>query len=384
MAKTFSILGDSISTFAGVNPSGYTLFYSDERLAASGVTSPNDTWWAHVVRALAGEVLAVDAWSGSMVEGAGFPAGCSEGRAQATLGPAKPLLVEAGLANAELLGAEGAAPDVILCFIGINDYGWGGARAQAAGRSHAMPPCANLANIPKAVPGVAPADAAELFGCAYETMLRNLHAVAPEALIYAISLLPGRTEGMAHPEFTYRLRGVHLDEYNAAIKQAVENCNSLVQKGDTHQFRYVDVRTFGRDYASLEGTHPTNLGMRQFASMVVRGMQVADEQAKNVAGVTDVPNNPSSATNTSSYIAEGTTANTSKQTLEGATANTNKRPLEGATANTNPGAANPALDLTNFCDAPTSEEFCSKPNCIGCPFVTDTSCTWMCTCKKLA
>lgn len=360
MSKTFSILGDSISTFAGVNPSGYTLFYSGERLATSGVTSPNDTWWAHVVRALGGEVLAVDAWSGSMVEGAGFPAGCSEGRAQAIMEPAKPLLVEAGLANASLLDAEGATPDVILCFIGINDYGWGGALAQAAGRSHAMPLCTDLANIPEAIPGVAPADAAELFGCAYETMLRNLHAVAPEALIYAISLLPGRTEGMQHPEFAYRLRGIHLDEYNAAIKQAVENCNAAIREGDTYQFRYVDVRTFGRDYASLEGTHPTNLGMRQFASMVVRGMQVADEQAKNVAGVSDAPTDPSSTTNTSSHIAEG------------------------ATTNTNPGAANPALDLTNFCDAPTSEEFCSKPNCIGCPYVTDTSSTWMCTCKKLA
>lgn len=324
------------------------------------------------MRVLAGEVLAVDAWSGSMVEGAGFPAGSSLGRAQAILGPTKPLLVEAGLANAELLEAKEATPDVVLCFIGINDYGWGGAHAQAAGRSHAMPPCTNLTNIPEAVPGAAPANAAELFGKAYETMLHNLHAVAPNALIYAISLLPGRTEGMAHPEFTYRLRGAHLDEYNNAIKQAVENCNAATRDSGAPQFRYVDVRALGRDYASLEGTHPTNLGMRQFASMVVRGMQIADEQAKNVAGVTDAPNDPSSATNTSSHIAKGATANTSK------------RFLEGATANANPEAANPALDLTNFCGAPISEEFCSKPNCIGCPYVTDTSSTWMCTCKKLA
>lgn len=75
--------------------------------------------------------------------------------------------------------------------------------------------------------------------------------------MYCITLLPGRTHGVDHPEFCYRLRGSHLDEYNAAIRDAAaaEGC------------RVADVRAFGRDYDSLEGTHPTNLGMRQFASM---------------------------------------------------------------------------------------------------------------------
>ena len=35
-AKTFSIMGDSISTFEGRVPDGYTLFYNDERLERSG------------------------------------------------------------------------------------------------------------------------------------------------------------------------------------------------------------------------------------------------------------------------------------------------------------------------------------------------------------
>lgn len=118
-AKTFSIMGDSISTFEGRVPDGYTLFYNDERLERSGVLRPEDTWWSHAVRALGGTVLADSAWSGSMVEGAGFPAASSPERAAALLGP------------------DGQAPDAVLVFIGINDYGWGGAEAQAAGRSHA-------------------------------------------------------------------------------------------------------------------------------------------------------------------------------------------------------------------------------------------------------
>ena len=160
-AKTFSIMGDSISTFEGCVPDGYTLFYNDERLERSGVLRPEDTWWSHAVRGLGGTVLADSAWSGSMVEGAGFPAASSPERAAALLGP------------------DGQAPDAVLVFIGINDYGWGGAEAQAAGRSHAMPRCIDPATVPEQIASAAPADAAERFGAAYRTMLRGvLHNAA--------------------------------------------------------------------------------------------------------------------------------------------------------------------------------------------------------------
>ena len=310
-AKTFSIMGDSISTFEGCVPDGYTLFYNDERLERSGVLRPEDTWWSHAVRALGGTVLADSAWSGSMVEGAGFPAASSPERAAALLGP------------------DGQVPDAVLVFIGINDYGWGGAEAQAAGRSHAMPRCIDPASVPEQVAGAAPADAVEHFGAAYRTMLRNIHAAAPEAAVYCITLLPGRTHGVDHPEFCYRLRGHHLDEYNAAIRDAAaaEGC------------RVADVRAFGRDYDSLEGTHPTNLGMRQFASMVVRAMQLADEADAEAA-------------------------------------------TEGITAGAQPEAANPALDLQDFRGAPESAQLCDEPTCIGCPHAADTGNQWLCRCLK--
>lgn len=311
-AKTFSIMGDSISTFEGCVPDGYTLFYNDERLERSGVLRPEDTWWSHAVRALGGTVLADSAWSGSMVEGAGFPAASSPERAAALLGP------------------DGQAPDAVLVFIGINDYGWGGAEAQAAGRSHAMPRCIDPASVPEQVAGAAPANAVEHFGAAYRTMLRNIHAAAPEAAVYCITLLPGRTRGIDHPEFCFRLRGHHLDEYNAAIREAAaaEGC------------RVADVRAFGRDYDSLEGTHPTNLGMRQFASMVARAMQLADAAGAETAAA------------------------------------------EGVTAGAQPEIANPALDLRDFCGAPESAQPCDAPACIGCPHAANTGNQWLCRCLK--
>lgn len=332
-AKTFSIMGDSISTFEGCVPDGYTLFYNDERLERSGVLRPEDTWWSHAVRGLGGTVLADSAWSGSMVEGAGFPAASSPERAAALLGP------------------DGQAPDAVLVFIGINDYGWGGAEAQAAGRSHAMPRCIDPATVPEQIAGAAPADAAERFGAAYRTMLRNIRAAAPKAAVYCITLLPGRTRDVDHPEFCYRLRGHHLDEYNAAIRDAAaaEGC------------RVADVRAFGRDYDSLEGTHPTNLGMRQFASMVVRAMQLADSAEASSASanggrrcVRDVGD---------ADVAEADAA-------------------EGITVGAQPEIANPALDLRDFCGAPESAQLCDAPTCIGCPHAANTGNQWLCRCLK--
>ncbi len=305
----FSILGDSISTFEGVTPEGFTLFYSEERLEKSGVLTPADTWWAHVIKALNGELLADNAWSGSMVEGAGFPAACSRERVEALAGP------------------RGERPDVVIAFIGINDFGWGGAAAQASGRGHATPRCTDLSNYPEAEAGIAPDDAVQLFGRAYRRMLQHIRAFAPSALVYCVTLLPGRTQGVDHAEFTYRLRGAHLDEYNDAIRNAAaaEGC------------RIADVRAFGRDYDSLEGTHPTALGMRQFASMVIRAMQLADAQMPAAVG---------------------------------------------ATTGADPEASNHAIDLQGFCDAPESEEACGRPSCIGCPHAADTGNQWLCRCLK--
>ena len=113
------------------------------------------------------------------------------------------------------------------------------------------------------------------------------------------------------------------------------------------------MRAFGRDYDSLEGTHPTNLGMRQFASMVVRAMQLADATGAN----------PTEASSASASVAEADAP-------------------EGITAGTQPDVANPALDLRDFCGAPESAQLCDAPTCIGCPHAANTGNQWLCRCLK--
>ena len=106
MKRLFSVYGDSISTFEGVTPDGWSIFYTGEQREATGVQTPADTWWMQVINHFDGELLANAAWSGCVCEGNVFPQGASERRIAA-------------------LERDGKTPDDILIYIGINDYGLG-------------------------------------------------------------------------------------------------------------------------------------------------------------------------------------------------------------------------------------------------------------------
>lgn len=249
MTRLFSVLGDSISTFAGAVPAGFAVFYEGERCAASGVLSVRDTWWDQVIRHFGGEVLACGAWSGSMVAGAGFPAGESFGRASA-------------------LACDGRIPDDVLVYFGTNDYGWGSPHAQAAARASAVPRCLCGVDLPKPdVAGVAPADAARAFGEAYACMLSNVRAAFPAARVWCCALVPGRVRGSERSTFPRTFRGVSFSSYNEAIRAAAEAAG----------YAFCDLAAWGFDYEGVEGTHPTALGMRQLAWMVERCLERAGE-----------------------------------------------------------------------------------------------------------
>lgn len=241
MTRSIAVFGDSISTFEGWAPSGYAVFYDGERARAAGLHGAGDTWWGSLARALDAEVLANASYSGSMVSGAGFPAGSSCERSNALLGPA------------------GEQPTDVFVFMGTNDYGWGSAYAQAAGRSAATPPCTDLTAIPAGVAGGVPDGAIEEFASSYALMLTHMRAVCPNARIHCLGLLPGRVRGCAHPTFAWNLRGVPMDCYNDAIARVCMGMN----------VRYLDIAAYGLDYEALDGTHPTSRGMAQIAALVL-------------------------------------------------------------------------------------------------------------------
>lgn len=100
-----SVLGDSISTFTGYNPDGYSVFYNKEIARANGLHDMSETWWNQVIRAYNGDLLVNDSFSGSRVSGLEFPSANSVQR----------------ILNLR----KDAIPDVILVYIGFNDFGYG-------------------------------------------------------------------------------------------------------------------------------------------------------------------------------------------------------------------------------------------------------------------
>ena len=101
-----SIMGDSISTFESFNPDGYCVFYDAQMQYVNGLTSVNDTWWAQVIQALHGELCVNNSYSGSKVSGESFPSACSAERCGS-------------------LHTPQVSPDIILIYMGFNDFGNG-------------------------------------------------------------------------------------------------------------------------------------------------------------------------------------------------------------------------------------------------------------------
>ena len=98
-----SILGDSISTFAGYTPKD-SVFYDSYVQWETGVKTVEDTWWMQVIRAFDAELGINNSVAGSMVSGNLSTSAMAEERIQA-------------------LGENGL-PDLILVSAGCNDWGF--------------------------------------------------------------------------------------------------------------------------------------------------------------------------------------------------------------------------------------------------------------------
>lgn len=75
--KTFSIIGDSISTFLSYIPQGYAHFYP---YPATDIFNVNQTWWMRTINALGGSLFINNSYSGSCVSTGGTSASTNIGR----------------------------------------------------------------------------------------------------------------------------------------------------------------------------------------------------------------------------------------------------------------------------------------------------------------
>lgn len=201
--KYISVLGDSISTFQGYTPpSG--VYYAPTFGSVTGVGSAEDCWWMQVIRALGGELLCNDSWSGSTVCAQGALPACSPSRVRR-------------------LAKDSLVPNQVLIYTGLNDV------------ERRIPP--------------------ETFGADYHTMLRLLKETYPEAQVTCGTLLSGYLGDSPFQQFAF-LRE-KLETYNQTIRAAAAEYGCQV----------ADMAALGKEYASMDGLHPNGLGMKQLAAL---------------------------------------------------------------------------------------------------------------------
>lgn len=227
--KRFSVLGDSISTLEGFHPRGNPVFYDGACRERSGVWEMADTWWGKVIDFFGGELLVNDSWSGCRVArpvgiAEDFPCGCSEKRTGR-------------------LHASAVQPDVILVYMGINDWGVG-VSPEPSEDCPAGDTC---------------------FSLAYARMLRQLRRNYPDAEIWCCTLAKTYMESNPGFRFPESFGGVHIREYNHQI------VNAALAEGCC----VADLFSQEIPFDTLDGTHPTVRGMDTLAMLMVR--QMADE-----------------------------------------------------------------------------------------------------------
>lgn len=197
-----SVLGDSISTFEGCTPLG-GVYYGPTFGDITGVYTPEDTWWMQVIRAMGGQLLANNSWSGSTVSTVGGIPACS-------------------LSRIRKLAVDGQAPDQILILAGLNDV--------------------NLFADP------------QLFASDYRLMLQRIRETYPQAAVTCGTFTSGY---LSDTPFTQQIGPMRdrLAPYNQAIRAAVAEAG----------VQLADIAQLDQRYASMDGLHPNGEGMKQLA-----------------------------------------------------------------------------------------------------------------------
>ena len=231
--KTLSILGDSISTFAGYIPSGNANYYTGSNC---GVTSVNDTWWKKLMDALGMTLNLNQSWSGSRVTTTNgeTSAGC--------------------MTRCQTLGTN---PDVIIVYMGINDFNNEVGLGTYDGN------------------GTFPTETTT-FREAYAILLNKLMTAYPLAEIWCATLPPcEKNGGIGAPEKNGN--SVLLDDFNKAIRNLAQVFNAKILENAQCGLYYHNMSTYMGDWNSSASTalHPNASGHSLIANWAIRQMDAS-------------------------------------------------------------------------------------------------------------
>lgn len=208
--KIISVLGDSISTFAGYTPRMMN-FYDTYIQEEAGISSVEDTWWMRVIRHMDGVLGSNDSIAGSTVSGNVSLSATSRKRHQ----------------NLAINGR----PDCILLYVGTNDWAY----------------------------SVLPDEFEE----AYRDMLYSLTTLYPYADIYCATLLRGQEPADSEDCF-FNVDGCISPMIYSSI---IRNC---VKEAD---LKLVDLEQYHMEYSTIDGVHPNACGMKMIADLWIKELK---------------------------------------------------------------------------------------------------------------
>lgn len=230
--KTFSILGDSISTYQGYlvsNESGYDGSSYAYYYPRYGVDNVNKTWWKKLEELSGMKILHNCSWSGSQVAGdstSSAQVGCSNRR----------------IAD---LGRNNTKPDIILILIGVNDL--------RNNDSHALGEWTANDELPTE-------GSVDTFSAAYALMVSKVLTAYPTSEVYCCTILDtGNTGWDTHDATKYpcmNSRNNTTYQWNQKIKEVAKGLGANIL--DMHEcgINYFNLSTFTGDrlHPNADGT----------------------------------------------------------------------------------------------------------------------------------
>lgn len=183
-----SILGDSISTYDGWIPEGFSVFYPSEK-----VTDVSQTWWMRLLDDTGMELCSNNSSSGSTCAGD-------------SLSIDDPMYGCSGYRISQLTGRQGKMPDVIIIYLGTNDL---------------------LNGIPLGDnDGSKLVEEGEIenFSDAYTLILDKVLSEYPASRIYCCTLVPVGEWGIDQPFVTFTNHlGLTSEDYSKQIQIIANN-----------------------------------------------------------------------------------------------------------------------------------------------------------------
>lgn len=234
--KTISVVGDSISTFDGynnnpeINPTlrDHTFYYRPNYFSMD----VDDTWWMQTADALGAEILVNNSWSGSC-----------------TLLPKKGIDSEGyGIRSVNLHNRDGVEPDIIVVYMGTNDF-------NSASAMYGNP---NQIDYDKLVAADGSYKEPTTFCEAYALMIARMKHRYPNAEIYCMTVL----------ERNDNKDTARMDFFNGFIKTIAKKSGAYLV--DLYEDSGIDATSLSTSVFIADKTlHPSAAGMDAITNCLV-------------------------------------------------------------------------------------------------------------------